>query len=68
MALNQATLATQFKTAFSTSPDPAIKALTDAHWDQMAAIIFTFVKSGQIAGVVCDPTTGVQLPPFPPLT
>lgn len=65
MALDPTLLATDLKTAFSTSPEPALKAITDAHWDQMAAIITTHILRAKVQNVVCDPNTGVQLPPFP---
>ncbi len=52
MALDPNVLATALKTAFSTSPNPALKTITDAHYDQLAAIFTTYMLTAQVAGVV----------------
>lgn len=68
MALNPVDLENDLKTAFSNSPDPALKALTDAFYTQLAICIDTHIKRGTIQGVVVDPTTGAQIAPFPLIT
>lgn len=68
MALNPNDLANDLKAAFSTSTDAPTKALTDAHWDQMAVIITTHILRAKVMNVVTDPNSGAQLPPFPNLT
>ncbi len=52
MALNPTILATNLKNAFSTSPDLALKTLTDAHYDQLAIIINNHILTAQVAGVI----------------
>lgn len=51
MALTPTALATDLKTAFSNSPDPALKALTDAHYDALAVCITNHIKRGSIIGL-----------------
>ena len=47
MPLVPTTLATDLKTAFSNSSDPATKALTDAFYDQLAICITDQIKRGE---------------------
>ena len=54
MALNLPQFKTDLKTAFSTSPDAALKALTDAHWDQLATIIHNYIQTGEVNDVHVD--------------
>lgn len=46
MPINSATLATALKASFSNSSDPVLKALTDAHYTQMAVDITNQIKTG----------------------
>jgi hypothetical protein len=67
MALDPNLLATNLKAAFSTSPNPALKALTDAHYDQLAVIINNHILTAQVAGVVSAVAgaTATQTVPVP---
>jgi hypothetical protein len=63
MALNPVDLSNDLKAAFSNSPDPAIKALTDAFYVQLAVCINTHIKRGSVAAVTVNLNTGVQIAP-----
>jgi hypothetical protein len=54
MALNLPQFKTDLKTAFSTSSDPTLKALTDAHWDQFATLIHNYIETGEVNDVTVD--------------
>lgn len=67
MALNPTLLATNLKNAFSTSTNPQLKALTDAHYDQLAVIINNHILTAQVVGVVSAVAgpTATQTVPVP---
>jgi hypothetical protein len=48
MALDPQDLANDLKTAFSNSPDPALKALTDTFYDTLAICITDQILRGEV--------------------